>query len=783
MPGFGLGLCMGQNLALEQRLEQRLSLCLKLSQLGAMDTEGGRDAAHELAITKTVLKDLDGSVYTDVKDFIERVGKRVSKAKRTEGTREIVSALRTIVKVMNLSLSGVRAVVATSITVGDHLPISDELSGLAKVISSESTAQFELRELVFGLWQVGALCEEGYLNFLPLFSEACERLALTPEAFTELLRPFVGSEQFLRPRYVDVVQQSFCEAVDIKASSQDVALSVEILLAHEHLLGHLHTVPPIRSMRQLLTSQVEWPVSLPTIFRLTLLEESEATCHRLVDFCAEESFGREIDRQRHILAAGLMLDSIRYRGFFARLISLSGNSRELAELCQAAVHVMRGGHGLSLPDSAASFSTTLEHLRNETASAFVRLPFNDGYRAKLASELDRISPEVLQPVISLAGIYEKTYPEGLPLLARLMEHVIDRDFSQWRYNHEAATEQLKPVRACKAWQDNMVRTRVLGRRDEIASRLSALHLLAPEAHAVFAAMFNREWTPGLASALETQILSFDSQFRSPNLDGLAKKNLGIEKSRLIVQNKAARMLELFTAAETDLVLALSVFKERLREPWIGLLSEVMKKAVTILEASGLSNDRVLTMIETDLPVYTLNVGVKPVQSCQRWTEVTGYNNCLLAYVLDPNKKVWQFSTRLDACIGRVVVRMLPFKKSALLLLEPPYSVKWSDDHTVAFLLTVIEKAGAISREIKKPVYVGFVGGRKRSEDYYRAFELVAHELNGKLLSVSHAFVLPPSLNGHEYSDALGGHLASGASLDEKEITYIIVDTAAEDAAG
>ncbi len=788
MPDFGMRLGQGQYLVLqqdqrlEQRLEQRLIQCCKLVLLGELDTDGGKDVAHEVKILTRMHADLKAGVYLSLPDFLERVGKRVQKKDRTDGTRDIVAALRSIATSIQPPLVFMQGIVAAATVIASSAPPSEELTDLASVLSASGCQEMALRVVVCRLWEAAAAAEaDGYIPFLQVTKVAAVQLEMDADAFRECLTVLTESESNLTKKVAqELLKLDLMLPVQPRPSAVRRAMSATIQF--EALLGHLQIALPEKKIYDFATSPKEDDGRLSILLSALLGHESAQIVDRISEFVTQDSYTRTIDSQRHVAhAVYLFAGSMRHHHVLHRMVELAKNASEFAKLCSAGVRASSFGV-VTISSDITTCEDAIRYMNNEaTSCAFLRLPFSEGGRRRIEMALDRADPYLVNIFVSPAAIYEKTFQEGLPLLAQLIEQVFGGTFDEWRYNHDLTASQLGAAKTSQAWKENVVRTRFLASRDEICSRLDALRLLQEEAKVGYKENFKEEWKPERAGQIEVEILNIDEQLRDQKTKVDAKRTIVSQKNLLRPLYHAARLVELFDIHPDYVATARDAFRERLREPWINAMKESCEKALQILEAPELSGDRSLSIMEKDDPRHLLDVGVRPVLSCQRWTEQTAHNMCLLAYGVDANKKVWYFATRKDPCIARVVVRLIPFKKSVLLLLEPVYSIAWSVDHSYAFVLTVLEKAGAMSRELGKPVYVGYTGWKKCAQ-WTPTFKRVAEELKGVLKTGVITLKLPDSRNGVEYSDSLGGEIVNGAEIPAKETTYITIDTAAEDEA-
>ncbi|MBU0531507.1 hypothetical protein KJ910_03375 [Patescibacteria group bacterium] len=786
MPGFGLGmrLVMRQEQRLEQRLELRLEQCIRIALLEDLDTEGGADVEHELEILRKIAHDLDRGIYSDVANFHERVGKRVKKDERTEGTKLAVESLRAIIDVMNPPLEFVRAMVGAAISVAEkHAAPSEELRDLSKVLAANCvTTDPAVRLVVYRMWEAACLNEGGYVNLLPLIKRVVFHVKTDQAAFRAFIEEL--TEVCTNGTLVDAMDRWAQDILPHQPTPHHVREGFRLINGFETLLGHSQHIFPRALFRSYLENNETAPnEEIPTVLLPILVNQTDELQQKLISFFTDEYLTRSRDNQRHVLETHLRFLEKRNQAMFNRTVAIVSNAREFVKLCAEIKKSMRFGSTNLIPESVTCFDEAVVAIRESGRStAFAKLPFREGYRDKIFREWNRIDPKLIEVIATLAGIYSSSHPDGLPLLARILEEAADGTFLNWRYGHELADKQLTPVKASRAWTSNYYSKRILGRQDRVKDAIEAMRPLAAEAATAFEAECKYEWTAQTVDQIQAEIIRIDNDFRNPGIKPEAKKLMGPEKRDLLVRFRLANIVQiLHELGPHSIVEDLRFLKESLLYPKLGSLLEPVATVIAILDAPDVEAGRMLVVRESDAPRDTLTVGADPVRSCQRWYEYTAHNACLLAYTVDSHKKVWFFSDRHGSVIGRAVMRMFPFKKSALLMLERPYTTSWSQDHSKAFVMAVLEKAGEISREIGKPVYVGYTGW-ERDHAYGETFKWLAEQLNGHLQTSTVPLKLLPSLNKIEYADSCGGHLTSGTKTHAVRLHYLTIDTAAEDEA-
>lgn len=784
MPGMRMQLVMQQELVqelhLQQRLEQRLEMALQLRQVLLL-TDGEQEAEYEACVLRRILKDLQ-TLYQDTAEFVERVGKRVRKKHRTPGTKSLVASLRRVAQSMHAPLEFLVAVVRASIKAqGHHRVPSEELARLSDILASDVAASLASRLVCYRFWEAGVLSPQ-YVDFLSLLELGVFKKmeAATFDRYLALLGEHAQDVKFL-----DRLKRDLHDLLPERVTSQQLEKAVGVLGEFRRLLGHLNVECPRERYRAVITDSADAQDDLPTIVAPLYEGVNPQARARLVELCAHKSYAKTTDHQRAVVHAGVYFATFQNQvDLLERLIGLATSTGEFAQLCQAALHAATYGR-VALPPSINSAPAALTFLNSTIRqSAFAKLPWSQDAEATLEGA-ENLDPALLKILVTLASVYEASHAtQQLRTLARITEHQIAGTFHDWRYGHELSREQLQSLGACPdSWIKNVAVTRTLAHQDAMQSKLDALALLQREAWEAYEVAYVHAWTPALAGEIQREILRIDGLFRHGKMDTINQRELGERKRGLLREFRAATAVSVLhdpDPVQADLLKA-GIRNHLEKDRPEGELREVLNRALTILEAPEFDRDRTVTFIETDDAFQTLNLGVVPYGTCQRWTEATSQNVCTPSHATDAHIKVWYVATARGAQLGRAVVRLAWFKKHPLLVLEDTYARDWSVDHARALVLCVIQKAQAMSRETNGPVYIGYAWWR-RDSFYGKVFKDVAARYQGRLQTLTFAPKLAPSLNGIQYSDALGGKIANGGERRKVGLSILTVDTAAEEEA-
>jgi len=412
-----------------------------------------------------------------------------------------------------------------------------------------------------------------------------------------------------------------------------------------------------------------------------------------------------------------------------------------------------------------------------------RLNLPEEYRDKIENNLERLlKGGVFQIVASLAGKYQrKKEPEVQELLCKIFMHIIDGDFKSWRYSHEQSEAQLAGLteEQKEFWKaaiepiiiDVELSEDEKGRREagwkvvQQMIRNAKEHIL--ELRPDFD--FSRE----RAQILGAKVEDLTKQIKSATSED-EKQRLALEKRK--AQAEAALVngfLEIENATpqsftrERMLSLAREL-RERIAElnlPLTGLDIEQIENIFTV------GNIIRFTAYESDDPLTLLKVGVEPRETCQSWRD-GAYNECLLAYVADSNKKVLNVVDEKGRVVARSIIKLTNQRdendfesktQRKTLFVETPYLLL--PDSEVyraffdvlrsqvyrAFIRVLLTKAQGFDASIT--LGKGFdKAALTVFEEEARAF---GYEMNERLLDV----FIPTSLNKYDYSDTLGGKIS------------------------
>ena len=408
-----------------------------------------------------------------------------------------------------------------------------------------------------------------------------------------------------------------------------------------------------------------------------------------------------------------------------------------------------------------------------------RLELPQEYKDKIENNLEELlKGGVFEIVSSLAGNYQrKNEPEVLDLLRKIFMHIIDRDFQSWRYSHEQSEAQLASLtdEQKKFWKDTVepITIDIELYKDEKTRR--ADELKATQAIIRNAKEHILELRPDFDfSRKRAQILGAKVQELTEQIESATSED---KKQRLALEKRKAQ-------AEAALVNGFLEIEKATpqsftRERMLTLTRELHERSAKLnlpltldiqqIEKNFTVGDIIrFTAYESDDPLTLLKVGVEPKETCQSWRN-GDYNECLLAYVADSNKKVLNVVDEKGRVVARSIIKLTNqrdvndlesktqrktlFVETLYLLL--PDSEVYRDFFYVlrsqvyrAFIRVLLTKAQGLDASIT--LGKGFYEAALTVfEEEARAF---GYEMNQGLLDV----FIPPSLNKYEYSDTFRG---------------------------
>lgn len=400
-----------------------------------------------------------------------------------------------------------------------------------------------------------------------------------------------------------------------------------------------------------------------------------------------------------------------------------------------------------------------------------RLELPPEYQRKISDNIDEFLKSGLFEIVpTLASGYDaKGESDVKSLLRTITMHIVEGDFSSWRYSHEKSELQLSGLdeQQKELWKTDLEPVTIeieLSEVDEsrrVDELRAAQEIVRNAKEHILDSQPNFDFSKARVEALNAQVYELTERIKSSASDE-EKKRLAQEKGVLRAEALLINgILEIEGATpksySKDRVLAQArELRTRILElniPLAGLDLEQIEKIFTVGDIKS------ITAYEADDPLTLLKVGVEPQETCQSWRS-GGFNECLLAYVADSNKKVLNVADSEGRVVARSIIKLtdqidegdvdLKTKRKTLLV-ERPYSLLPNVEVYRVFIRALLRRAQGLGASI--------TFGRGFDADRLKLFaeeaQASGYAMNEKRLDV----FIPLSLNKYEYSDTLGGKIS------------------------
>jgi len=400
-----------------------------------------------------------------------------------------------------------------------------------------------------------------------------------------------------------------------------------------------------------------------------------------------------------------------------------------------------------------------------------RLELPQGFRDKIENNLEELLKSGLFEIVpSLAGKYEgKNEVEVKNLLRTITAHIIEGDFKSWRYANERSEAQLAGLteEQKEFWKGTLEPITIdielpedeKGRRaDELKA---AQEIIRNAKEHILDSKHDFDFSKERAQTLAAKVNELTERIKSATSED-EKKRLALEKR--VVQAEATLIngvLEIENATPRSftrerMLIQARELRERITElnlPLAGLDIEQIEKIFTVGDIKS------VTAYESDDALTLLRVGVEPQETCQSWRN-GGFNECLLAYVADSNKKVLNVADGEGRIVARSIVKLTNQRdendfesktQRKTLLVEKPYSLLPNSEVYRAFVRVLLTKAQGLDASI--------TFGKGFDEATLQMFEEEARAVGYGMNEGRLDIFIPHSLNKYEYSDTLGGKIS------------------------
>jgi hypothetical protein len=395
------------------------------------------------------------------------------------------------------------------------------------------------------------------------------------------------------------------------------------------------------------------------------------------------------------------------------------------------------------------------HIAEEDAALFT-----DNIEEHLSSGLVDIAPTLL------LSFESKKVEEPVLALQDIVTHIARGDFKTWKYSHDTAKEQLKFLGEEKeTWIKNIdpviyvvEGTDAASKEFEEAKRNAAKNLLKD-----------------VVTHLQESIVKTMNHFLGEDPAASITRELVIEKipDYLVIKVHFEQMDLLLEKSPTD-VAALEQLIQKMKEICLkNSWSQPANDLDQLIAPYRTANFKSLRAEEFDDPIRLIKMGTEPTETCQSWKKGM-YNECLLAYVGDGDKKGLNVvdgdtNSVLLRCVERITESKVGFdgETKRSLFLEPPY---YTTAHPLVFRTfakLAIQKARSIG------ACVQFQKANAQPE-IIEAFEVEAKAQGLQLVDTNQpsSVRLSSSINKYNYSDSFGGKLEPYGSYHEATLITI-----------
>ena len=354
------------------------------------------------------------------------------------------------------------------------------------------------------------------------------------------------------------------------------------------------------------------------------------------------------------------------------------------------------------------------------------------------------------------------------LLRRITTHIIDGDFKEWKYTHEKSEKQLEDLsdEQKKAWIENLESEQIeievtkeesQKREEELKTAQEIIkkakgHILEARTDLDFSRTNLRELKLEIKDLTDKIKIEKDEKEKRR----LIEKKRELELDAVLIEG----VLEIEEAtpesfSQDKILSQANMLREKIIKLSIPQADVDLEQIAKIFTVGEIKSVRAQ---ETDDPISLLKVGTEPQETCQSWRQ-GGYNQCLLAYVVDSNKKLVNVFDDSGRIIFRSIMKLTSQKeiedyedktKKPVLFVETPYTLSSDIEVYRAWIRLVLVKADSLG------IQVNIEGNT--NEEFIKMYKEEAKKHGYSMEEKDVEVFIPESLNKHEYADRLGGSI-------------------------
>lgn len=783
MPGLGLFMApaLEQEQRQEQRLEQNLVQTLQLSQMQRLLQLTSEEKYGKYGeVLRKIKNDLDDNVYYDVDEFHYRVGKRIKKSKRNNESNELVETIRELIdktkeQKKSIDLNTIKNVIDLGIVESAHIynPINTYKS-LTKISSKLTNSLDDIVSLGEFVSEPTVSASSVY-KIMNSFEKYSKLETKTQEIFDFI---FAEKEKDFFNTQIAIAQLGYFNKNIPKANRKTVELFYKLIgeIKDVVIRGDLsYLAMPSEMLFNLDNEKLEKysSIPLPVFAQLLSFSHDEKTLTRMNEFGANKHMRNSKDNKRafyNSLTKMKLLGKGNSSGVPKDIILKANGMKQARDLLLMYSNLsvirpitydfdLKNGDEIKahLKDTSLGKEPIALGMSKEAREIFYQEVYGDKLNFKA---------RIYSPLITFSRIYNGKDKNLMPILSKILESVVFGNFKEYRYADDVVEEQLKlEPKGVEVWKENYSKKRLIGDAKGIKPALNSANSTIKQLTNWY---FKKYDVNDIYQHIRELRNEQQNLVNNPEISSIDK--VGPYRTVYIKLTQAQTIARLQKLNEENF----HELQVKIAGSLIEGVEDEYRTDITNLSIIGMNTaDKALKPLlveETDDVCDLLDVGLTPVKSCQRWNEKTSYNYCLPAYIVDPNKKIVRVYDRFGSTRMRNVVRLIhteQYSDEPTIFIERAYSDISTPEMFKAVAAYGFEKAVQLSNAIGNSVGLATKDDNLAKELEKIASELkIDYETNTKL-NVKFA----KSRNSHEYSDAFGGTIKSGAKVSSSYIFY------------
>ncbi|MAF35410.1 hypothetical protein CMO91_06230 [Candidatus Woesearchaeota archaeon] len=467
----------------------------------------------------------------------------------------------------------------------------------------------------------------------------------------------------------------------LKESTPLTAEQSEQLYAHT--VEALATVDPELDHRDglhAMTHQLStdgWQTILPTLQTLWPLQQaitdvSETHSQQVLERISGGRFRNSRDSNRDLFQ-GMCALSLRgdAENALAHMLANLEGFKSLINVLKAA---RLAGAGASYPYDCLTEQDILTNLHAQLEQE--SLPKLGITGKDLVTYVERLDKDPkfqrLHDVVTTMAGYGHITEDQCQLMGTMMKAEMRQNWPQWRYENKLGKKQLEFLgeTGVANWASNHSAIRLVEELDGLQANMDAVK--QTDAAAIYAEHYGPD--AGINSPEEEEEKYADLLLHVENID---KDSYGktLELAHYLVNN----------FPNTPMY-------------------EFAKGVVDILDQPAWKDARKVRVYDTDDLETMMRMGERPTKHCQNWKQTSTLNKTLLAFPADAYMKGFMVEEH-GRDIGMSVVPIIDWNDTPTLLVMNIYANEWSEDHGIALLGSLADKAMVLHKATKKNVRI------------------------------------------------------------------------------